>query len=172
MPPVAERSLKPALNSTTHVHQIYIKAEPGAIWNAITSPEWNGRYGYRGVSHYELKPGGKFKCMANEQMCAMGLPEVIVDGEVIEVKPPYKLVQSYRFLFNDAHKAEGFTRLTFEIEETSAGFCRLTITHDTAGAPMMSGATQSTFNEQGGGGWDWILSDIKTLLETGKTMSG
>ena len=42
MPPVAQASLKPELNSTTHIHQIYIKAEPGAIWDAITSPEWNG----------------------------------------------------------------------------------------------------------------------------------
>ena len=101
----------------------------------------------------------------------MGLPEVIVDGEVIEVKPPYKLVQTYRFLFNDAHVAEGFTRLTFEIEQTAGGFCRLTVTHDTSGAPMMTHATTSRFSTDGGGGWDFILSDIKTLLETGKTMS-
>ena len=43
MPPVAQASLKPEMNSTTHVHQIYIKAEPGQIWDAITSPEWNGQ---------------------------------------------------------------------------------------------------------------------------------
>ena len=171
MPPVAQESLKPESNSTTHIHQVYIKAAPAQIWDAITSPEWNGRYGYRGVSHYELKPGGKFKCIANEEMRGMGLPEVIVDGEVIEVKPPYKLVQTYRFLFNDAHVAEGFTRLTFEIEQTAGGFCRLTVTHDTSGAPMMTHATTSRFSTDGGGGWDFILSDIKTLLETGKTMS-
>ena len=171
MPPVAQESLKPETNSTTHIHQVYIKAAPAQIWDAITSPEWNGRYGYRGVSHYELKPGGKFKCIANEEMRGMGLPEVIVDGEVIEVKPPYKLVQTYRFLFNDAHVAEGFTRLTFEIEQTAGGFCRLTVTHDTSGAPMMTRATTSRFSTDGGGGWDFILSDIKTLLETGKTMS-
>ena len=71
--------------------------------------------------------------------CArFGLPEVIVDGEVIEVKPPFKLVQTYRFLFNEEHKKEGFTRITFEIEQTAGGFCRLTVTHDTAGAPMMA----------------------------------
>jgi uncharacterized protein YndB with AHSA1/START domain len=171
MPPVAQESLKPAVNSTTHIHQIYIKASPGAIWDAITSPEWNGKYGYRGVSHYDLKPGGKFRCMATEQMRSFGLPEVVVDGEVIEVTPPFKLVQTYRFLFTDGNKAEGFTRLSFEIEQTAGGFCRLTITHDTAGAPMMQAATTSRFSTDGGGGWDWILSDLKSLLETGKTMS-
>jgi uncharacterized protein YndB with AHSA1/START domain len=159
------------MNATTHIHEIYIKAEPGVIWDHITSPEFNGKYGYRGVSEYELKPGGKFRCLANAQMRGMGLPEVIVDGEVIEVKPPFKLVQTYRFLFNDAHRAEGFSRITFEIEKTAGGFSRLTITHDTTGLPMMTGATTSTFNQQGGGGWNWILSDLKSLLETGKTMS-
>jgi uncharacterized protein YndB with AHSA1/START domain len=159
-------------DSVTHVHQIYIKASPQAIWDAITDPAWNGRYGYQGVSEYELKPGGKFRCKANPQMREMGLPETIIDGEVLEVRPPSKLVQTYRWLFNDQHQAEGFTRLTFEIVPTSAGFCLLTVTHDVTGAPMMSAATQTTFNEMGGGGWNWILSDMKSLLETGTIMTG
>ena len=170
MPPVAQASLKPEPNSTIHIHQIYIKAEPGVIWDHITSPEFSGKYGYKGTSHYELKPGGKFRCMASEMMRSYGLPELMIDGEVIEVKPPFKLVQTYRWLFNDAHMAEGFTRLSFEIEQTPGGFCRLTVTHDTAGAPMMDRATKANFSTDGGGGWDWILSDLKTLLETGKTM--
>jgi uncharacterized protein YndB with AHSA1/START domain len=99
------------------------------------------------------------------------LPETIIDGEILEVKPLSKLVQTYRWHFSEQLKAEGFTRLTYEIVPTSAGFCRLTITHDVTGAPLMSAATQTPFNEQGGGGWDWILSDLKSLLETGKTMS-
>ena len=158
-------------DSVTYIHQIYIRATAEAIWDAITDPAWNGKSGYGGVSHYELKPGGKFKCIANEAMRSYGLPEIIVDGEVIEVKAPYKLVQTYRFLFNDEHRKEGFTRLTFEIEQTAGGFCRLTVTHDTTGAPMMDRATKSNFSTDGGGGWDWILSDLKTLLETGKKMS-
>ena len=114
----------------------------------ITSPEWNGKYGYRGISHYELKPGGKFRAITNEQMRSFGLPEVIIDGEVIEVKPPFKLVQTYRFLFNEEHRKEGFTRITFEIEQTAGGFCRLTVTHDTTGAPMMDRATKSNFSDR------------------------
>jgi uncharacterized protein YndB with AHSA1/START domain len=154
-----------------HIHEIYIKAPIGAVWDAITSPEWNGRYGYGGVSHYELKPGGKFRCLANEQMRSYGLPEVIVDGEVVEVSVPNKLVQTYRFLFNEEHVKEGFSRVTFDLVDTGQGFCRLTVTHDTTGMPMMTGATTSKFSTDGGGGWNWILSDIKSLLETGKTMS-
>lgn len=154
-----------------HIHEIYIKAPIGAVWDAITSPEWNGRYGYRGVSHYELKPGGKFRCIANEGMRSYGLPEVICDGEVVEVNVPTKLVQTYRFLFNEDHVKEGYSRITFELVDTGQGFCRLTVTHDTTGMPLMTGATTSKFSTDGGGGWNWILSDIKSLLETGKTMS-
>jgi len=158
-------------DGVTHVHQIYIRATAQAIWDAITDPAWNGRYGYQAMQEYELKPGGKYRAKSNAQMLSYGLPEVCIDGEILEVKPLSKLVQTYRWLFNDEHKAEGFTKLTFEITASHPGFCLLTVTHDTTGAPMMSGATQSTFNEQGGGGWNWILSDLKSLLETGKVMS-
>jgi uncharacterized protein YndB with AHSA1/START domain len=157
--------------SVINVHEIYIKAPIAAVWDAITSPEWNARYGYQGVSEYELKPGGKFRCLANAQMRSYGLPEVVVDGEVIEVKPPTKLVQTYRFLFNDEHRKEGYSRITFDLADTGQGFCRLTVTHDTTGMPLMNGATTSRFTTDGGGGWNWILSDLKSLLETGKTMA-
>jgi uncharacterized protein YndB with AHSA1/START domain len=157
-------------DGVTHIHQIYIRASAQEIWDAITDPAWNGRYGYEAVQEYELKPGGKYRAKANDQMKSYGLPETIIDGEVVEVKPLSKLVQTYRWLFNDEHKAEGFTKLTFEITASHPGFCLLTVTHDTTGAPLMSAATQTTFNEQGGGGWNWILSDLKSLLETGKKM--
>jgi hypothetical protein len=81
-------------------------------------------------------------------------------------------VQTLRFLFTDDQRREGFTRLTWEIVPTDSGFCRLTVTHDTAGAPLMSGAVSSNYDNQGGGGWNWILSDLKTLLETGKSLTG
>jgi uncharacterized protein YndB with AHSA1/START domain len=105
-------------------------------------------------------------------MIKYGLPETIIDGEVIECLPPNKLVQTYRFLFNDDFRKEGFSRLTFEIEDTGQGFCRLTVTHDVTHQPLMSAATISKFDVKGGGGgWNWILSELKSLLETGKTMS-
>ena len=155
----------------THVHQIYIRATAQSIWDAITDPSWNGKYGYQAVQEYDLKPGGKYRAVATAGMKQYGLPDTIIDGEILEVKPPLKLVQSYRWLFNEEHVKEGYTRLTFEITPSHPGFCLLTVTLDSTGAPMMSAATQNTFNDQGGGGWNWILSDLKSLLETGKIMS-
>ncbi|MCX4241546.1 SRPBCC domain-containing protein [Paraliomyxa miuraensis] len=157
--------------ATTKIFEIYIKAPASEIWTAITDPEWTARYGYKGPSQYELRPGGAFRAHATPGMREMGLPDVVVDGEVLEVDPPRKLVQTYRFLFNEETKAEGFSRLTWEINETGAGFCRVTITHELEGLPGMAGAVSSKFNEQGGGGWGWILSDLKSLLETGKAMA-
>jgi uncharacterized protein YndB with AHSA1/START domain len=158
--------------STTHIHEIYITAPAAAIWDAITSPEWSVKYGYQGISEYDLRPGGKFRAKANDMMRQMGLPETIVDGEVIEAKPPFKLVQTYRFLFSPEDEAEGFTRITYDIEDTGEGFCRVRITHELEGAPRMAASTSSTFNTRGGGGWNWILSDLKSLLETGKRLGG
>jgi uncharacterized protein YndB with AHSA1/START domain len=154
------------------IHEIYIKATAAAIWDAITSPEWNGRYGYRAHAEYDLRPGGKYASKANEGMKKFGLPDVIIDGEVLEAKPPHKLVQTWRWLFTEDQKKEGFSRLTYEIVDTGQGFCRLTVTHDQTHQPSMAAATISKFDvNTGGGGWNWILSDLKSLLETGKTMS-
>ena len=98
------------------------------------------------------------------------MPEVVIDGEVIEVDPPRKLVQTYRMLFSDQNKEEGFTRITWEIEPTANGFCRLTVKHELEGAPIMAAMVSSKFSEQGTGGWSWILSDMKSVLETGRAL--
>ena len=155
---------------TTQVHEIYIKADAQAIWDAITKPEWTSRYAYKGSVDYDLRPGGAFRARSTPEMVSFGLPEIAIDGEIVESDPPRKLVQTYRFLFSDAMKAEGFTRLTWEIEPTQSGFCRLTVTHELEGAPTMAGMVGGKFSEMGGGGWSWILSDLKSLLETGKPM--
>ena len=68
-------------------------------------------------------------------------------------------------------KDEGFTRITWEIVPTKSGFCRLTVTHELEGAPIMASMVGSPFSEQGAGGWSWILSDMKSLLETGAAMA-
>lgn len=90
--------------SVINIHEIYIKAPIETIREAITSPGWSERYGYRGIYEYDRRPGGKFRVKANEGMLKSGLPETIIDGEVVECTPPTKLVQTYRFLFNDQHR--------------------------------------------------------------------
>lgn len=155
---------------TTQVYSIYIQATPETIWQSITDPEWNSRYGYQAPQFYELKPGGKYEVRPNDYMKQLGLPDIILDGEVLQVNPPFLLVQTYRFLFNADTEAEGFSKVTWEIEQVHKDFCKLTLTHELDGMPQMAAMVASTFSESGAGGWQWIISDIKSLLETGKIM--
>jgi hypothetical protein len=55
-------------------------------------------------------------------MQAMGMPDIVIDGVVEEADPPRKLVHTYRFLFTEDMKAEGFTRITWESRESQPRF--------------------------------------------------
>jgi uncharacterized protein YndB with AHSA1/START domain len=158
---------------TTQVYQVYIKATPEAIWEAITSPEWTQKYGYRGIAEYDLRPGGKYLVKASPHMQELGMPGDLVDGEVIEADPPNRLVQTWRALWDPELVEEGFTRVTWDIHQEMGGISRLTVTHELEGMPVHAAQVSSDAPlEQGGGGWSWILSDLKTLLETGKPIGG
>jgi uncharacterized protein YndB with AHSA1/START domain len=166
---------------TTQVYRVYIKATPQAIWDAITKPEWTERYGYGSLSEYDLRPGGTYRALSSDAMkkraAEMGfpIPEVMVDGEVIEADPPRRLVQTWRALWDEQVAAENPTRLTYEIEEDDGGVSRLTVTHELEGAPIHAAQLASLGDArilEGGGGWNWILSGLKTLLETGKALMG
>ena len=159
----------PKSSPTTHVYRVYIKTTPQKVWDAITKPEWTDRYGYGGRVEADLRPGGKFRHLTSDAMRAQGAPEIAVDGEVIESDPPRKLVQTWRMAMDPASAAEGFTRLTWEIAERQGGLTKLTVIHELEGAPQLALLVSGAQEEFGaGGGWSWILSDLKTLLETGK----
>ncbi len=156
---------------TVQIYRVYIKATPEAIWDALTKPEWTVKYGYAPVVEYDLRSGGTFTALANEGMLALGCPEVISDGEVIEADPPRKLVQTWRMTMTPELEAEAFTRLTCDIEPVRNGVTRLTVTHDVTGAPLWAAVLRGESESEGaGGGWSEILSGLKTLLETGEQL--
>ncbi|MGI8430576.1 MAG: SRPBCC family protein [Solirubrobacteraceae bacterium] len=158
---------------TIQVYRVYIRATPKAIWTAITDPEWTDRYGYGGRAEYDLRPGGTYRGLASDAMRAMGAQEVAVDGEVIEADPPHKLVQTWRMAMAPELAAEGFTRLTYEIEAADGGPTKLTVTHDLTGAPGLASVVAGEHEDKGaGGGWAWVLSGLKTVLETGASLDG
>jgi uncharacterized protein YndB with AHSA1/START domain len=158
---------------TTQVYRVYIKASPQAVWDAITQPDWTDRYGYGGRVEYDLRPGGAYRGLASEGMRSMGAPEVAVDGEVLECDPPRRLVQTWRMVMDPGLAAEGFTRLTYDIAECQGGVTRLTVTHELDGAPRLAALVAGGMEETGaGGGWSWVLSGLKTLLETGTPLQG
>lgn len=163
--------------TTTQVYRVYIKASAQAIWDAITTPEWTARYGYTGLVSYDLRPGGRYEVRPTEEFRAGAeaqgaqLPDVIIEGEVIEASPPHRLVTTFRMLM-DPEMAEELTRITHEIKELPGGLCSLTLTHELDGAPRLAPLLAGEFEDMGGGGGHaWVLSDLKTLLETGSAFA-
>jgi uncharacterized protein YndB with AHSA1/START domain len=154
---------------TTQMYRVFIKASPEAIWEAITSPEWSVRYGYQARNEYELRPGGRYSGKASPELRAVGMPEEVVDGEVLEVDPPHRLVHTWRFLWSEDIAAEGPTRVAFDIKELGNGVSSLTVTHELENAPQTAAMTSGE-DEGAGGGWAYILSDLKSLLETGNAL--
>ena len=160
---------------TTQVYRVYIKATPQAVWDAITQPEWTQRYGYGGCMEYDLRPGGEFRGYTSEAMRQDGakrgipVPDLAIEGQVIEVDAPRRLALNWHMVMDPATSVEAFTRLTYEIEEIQAGVTKLTLIHDMSGAPVLASILSGQWEDQGaGGGWSWVLSDLKSLLETGQ----
>jgi len=158
-------------SETTQIYRIFIKATPQAIWDAITQPEWAEKYGYCSRVEYDLAPGGVFRGFANAQMKEHGAPDVIIVGKVVEVDPPHRLVQTWHPIWDPAIAGEAFTKLTWEIEEGRGGVTTLTVTHDVTGAPLTADMVGGKV-ANAGGGWSYMISDLKTLLETGRSLSG
>lgn len=165
--------------TTTQVYRVYIKATPQAIWDAITKSEWTTRYGYTGFVDYDLRPGGAYTGRATEgfkaESAARGhvVPDVVITGEVLEADEPHKLVTTFRMLMDETLANEPYTRITHEINDIGNGVCSLTLTHDLQGAPNLANIVTGAFEQYGaGGGWAWVLSDLKTLLETGTSFNG
>ena len=164
-------TLSPDIGTVTQVYRIFIKATPQAIWDAITKPEWTQKWGYGLREEYDLRPGGQYRGLPSESMKQMGMHGVVVDGEVLEVNAPHKLVITWRMAIDPSMHAEGFTKLTYEIEEGRDGVSKLSLVHDVSGRPghgaMVAGDKQGP---GAGAGWIWILSDLKTMLENGARM--
>ena len=162
-----------ATATTTQVYRVWIKASPEAIWDAITQREWTERYGYGGWSEFDLRPGARYVVHPGEAMKAVpGVPDEIIDGEILMADPPRRLSMTWRMLMDPTMAAEGFSTLTYEIEPTDGQATKLTVIHELEGAPtlaaMVGGAAEA---EGAGGGWAWVLSDLKSLLETGKRLA-
>jgi uncharacterized protein YndB with AHSA1/START domain len=137
------------------VFEIYIKTTPERLWEAITDPELRARYTFGVGVHSDWTPGSRYEAVHPNG------PTPISEGENLEVDPPRRLVQSFNALWSDDVKREGTSRVTWEIEPVGDS-CRLVVTHD---------QLREDANEELYGGWPQILSGLKTLLETGESLT-
>jgi uncharacterized protein YndB with AHSA1/START domain len=144
-----------APGDTAAVFEIFIKTTPERLWEAITDPKLRAKYTFGVETHSDWTPGSSYTASVS------GVIE-IASGENLEVDPPRRLVQSFDALWSDDVKAEGTSRVTWEIEQIADDSCRLTVVHD---------RLQPDGNGEIYGGWPMILSGLKTLLETGEQLT-
>ena len=137
------------------VYEIYIKTTPERLWEAITDREMRSKYSFGVGVDSDWTPGSGYEAAHVKAGVA------ISEGENVEVDPPRRLVQTMTALWSDEVKAEGQSRVTWEIEPVGDS-CRLTVTHD---------ELDEAANEELYGGWPMILSGLKTLLETGELLT-
>jgi uncharacterized protein YndB with AHSA1/START domain/DNA-binding transcriptional ArsR family regulator len=136
------------------VFEIYIKTTPEQLWKALIDPKLRAQYSFGVETHSDWTSGSAY---------TSAVPGVIdiAAGENLEVDPPNRLVQSFNALWSDDVKAQGTSRVTYEIEQIEDS-CRLQVTHD----QLSEDAHPELY-----GGWPMILSGLKTLLETGERLT-
>ena len=138
----------------TQVYQIFIKATPERIWEAITTPEFTRQFFY-----------GAEQTVSEDRLLSHGPDgEVWGDEEVFDYDPPRRLSHGWRSLYDPELAGEPQSRVTWEIEDTDNGVCMLTVTHD-----RLDGSPKTAENVSGPG-WMHVVSSLKSLLETGSAL--
>jgi uncharacterized protein YndB with AHSA1/START domain len=138
------------------VFEIYIKTTPERLWQAITDPAMRARYSFGVETRSDWAQGSSYESVHP------GAGVRIAEGENVEVDPPRRLVQSFTALWSDEVKSEGASTVTWEIEPVGDDSCQLTVTH----SDLRDDANAELY-----GGWPMILSGLKTLLETGESLT-
>jgi len=138
------------------VYQIIIKSPPERVWEAITTPEFTSRYYYGCALETGLTAGSPFTYHKPG-----GAP--IIEGEVILSDPPKRLVHTYHSFWPPMNK-DAPTKVTWELASLPGGLTKVTVVHED-----FEGET-ATYQGLQSGGWAWILSNMKTLLETGEPL--
>jgi uncharacterized protein YndB with AHSA1/START domain len=143
----------------TQVYQLFIKATPEAIWDAIVKPEFTRKYFHGGSVETTGEAGTPLRMYAPDGVTLWG------DELIRESDPPHRLVVGWRSLYDEEMAAEAPSRVTWEIEPRDGGVCLVTLVHDQLEhSPKTAGSVS-------GAGWMQVLSGLKTLLETGEAMA-
>jgi uncharacterized protein YndB with AHSA1/START domain len=135
------------------IYTTYIKTTPQKLWDALTNHEFMKQYWFGTYCESEWKTGSSWKMVHADG-------QITDAGEIIESTPPKRLVIKWRHEWKPELKAEGYSRCIFEIEPVE-NVVKLTVAHG-----MDREATK--FIEAVSVGWPKILSNLKSLLETGQ----
>jgi uncharacterized protein YndB with AHSA1/START domain len=141
--------------ASTFVYVTFIRTTPEKLWSALTESEFIRQYWFGVTQETDWKPGSSWKMIFSDGRVADA-------GEILEVTPLQRIVIKWRNEFKPELKAEGYTRCTYELEQVD-GAMKLTVTHT-------SDQPQAKTIKAVSGGWPRILSNLKSLLETGEVI--
>jgi uncharacterized protein YndB with AHSA1/START domain len=144
-------------NASTFIYVTYIRTTPDKVWAALTNPEIMRRYWLGATGESDFKPGSPWRLVFDDGRVADA-------GEIVEAEPNRRLVIKWRNHWKPEFHDEGWSVCTMELEEAK-GAVKLTVTHsmDRPESKLIGAVS---------GGWPQILSNLKTLLETGEALFG
>lgn len=148
--------LETPMDRIDHVYSIYIKAAPERVWRAITDGDDTLKYYYGTRVTSDWRAGSKLSYTYPDG-------SVAASGEVLEIDAGRSIVMSFHPRWDPAIDAEGPVRMTWLVEGTDDGGSRLTVTS----ALIPGSKTEADFS----GGVVYIVSGLKTYLETGAPMA-
>jgi len=138
----------------TQVYELFIRTTPEKLWQALTDGQVTKKYFFAEEIHSDWKRGSEWYSTSPE-----GRRDV--DGKVLECDPPRRLVMTWHVLYDPALSNE-VSKVTYLIEKRGE-MCKLSVTHDLSDAPKTAGHVSKD-------GWQWVLSSLKSLLETGQPL--
>ncbi|HXY33100.1 MAG TPA: SRPBCC family protein [Planctomycetaceae bacterium] len=137
------------------VYVTFIRTTPAKLWKALLDPEFTRQYWVETWQDCEWKPGASWKLMIPDG-------RVADSGKVLEIEPERKLVLSWRNEFKPEMREDGYSRLTYELEQQGESV-KLTLIHE-------SDQPKSKLIDAVSNGWPHILASLKSLLETGESL--
>jgi uncharacterized protein YndB with AHSA1/START domain len=142
---------------SSFVYVIYIRTTPEKLWSALTSADFAQQYWRGARPEAEWKVGGSWKLVFPDGRLSD-------TGEIVEFEPAKRLGIRWRNEFRPELKAEGWSLCTMEIEPMGEAV-KLTIVHsiERESSKFIAAVTE---------GWPQILSNLKSLLETGSVVLG
>jgi len=140
---------------STFIYVTYIRTTPEELWRALTTPEFMARYWLGAHAEAEWRKGGSWKLVFADGRVADA-------GEIVDFEPPRLLAIKWRNEWNPEFKDEGWSFCTMELEPMDE-VVKLTVSHTME-------RENAKFIGAVGGGWPRILSNLKSLLETGQVI--